>query len=106
QQQPQEYLQQQPATTGAPQIRLPAVDGREQLTDWDFGFSSGHDINDGGVEGRAGQRGGFRVVNADPITSDDDDDGPGGTGSGDESWKRDAYASMNLAGTLGGGDGK
>lgn len=102
QQQQQQYQQPPPTTSGAPQIYLPAVDGREQLSDWDFQFSSGHDINDGGVEGRQGQRGGFRVVNADPITSDDDDDnGPGG--SGDESWKRDAFASMNLAGTLGGG---
>lgn len=103
-QQPQQYQQQLPPTTssGAPQIHLPAVDGRENLTDWDFGFSSGHDINDGGVEGRAGQRGGFRVVNADPITSDDDKDGGPGAGSGDESWKKDAFASMNLAGTLGG----
>lgn len=99
----QQYQQQQPAASGAPQTHLPAVNGHEQLSAWDAGFSSVYDINDGGVEGRQGQRGGFRVVNADPITSDDDDDGPG---SGDESWKRDAYASMNLAGALGGGDGK
>ncbi|EGO57941.1 hypothetical protein NEUTE1DRAFT_82005 [Neurospora tetrasperma FGSC 2508] len=99
----QQYQQQQPTASGAPQIHLPAVNGHPQLSAWDAGFSSVHDINDGGVEGRQGQRGGFRVVNADPITSDDDDDGPG---SGDESWKRDAYASMNLAGALGGGDGK
>ena len=57
------------------------------------------------MEGRAGQRGRFRVVNADPITSDDDDNNDDGPGSGDESWKRDAFASLNLAGTLAGGGG-
>ncbi|KAL2015860.1 hypothetical protein VTK56DRAFT_4679 [Thermocarpiscus australiensis] len=58
-----------------PQIRLPGVDGRESLDDWDLRPGSGN--------GGLGQ-------------------GRDGDGHGDDDWTRDAYMSMNLAGTLGG----
>jgi hypothetical protein len=54
-----------------PQIRLPGVDGRESLDDWDLRPGSGNGSGGGGKE--------------------EEDD-----------WTRDAYMSMNLAGTLGG----
>lgn len=60
----------------APQIRLPGVDGRESLDDWDLRPGSGG----GGVGGRGGN----------------------GENGGEEDWMQDAYMSMNLAGTLGG----
>ncbi|KAK4163463.1 hypothetical protein QBC43DRAFT_319651 [Cladorrhinum sp. PSN259] len=68
-----------------PQIRLPGVDGRESLDDWSLRPQSGG--------------GGLKVVGINGVEpegrmrdADDDDD-----------WTRDAYMSMNLAGTLGGG---
>jgi len=64
---------------GPPQIRLPGVDGRESLDDWDLRPGS---MVQGGT-GTAGGGGSGRATN-------DDDD-----------WTRDAYMSMNLAGTLG-----
>ncbi len=57
----------------APQIRLPGVDGRESLDDWD-------------LRPRSGIGGTLAVTNN---TEEEDD------------WTRDAYMSMNLAGTLG-----
>jgi hypothetical protein len=64
------------AGQGPPQIRLPGVDGRESLGDWDLRPGSGSGSGSG--NGGAGKDG-------------DDDD-----------WARDAYMSMNLAGTLAG----
>ncbi|KXX76885.1 Meiotically up-regulated gene 62 protein [Madurella mycetomatis] len=80
---------QQGGTTGymsqqAPQIRLPGVDGRESLDDWNMTFRPGSSSGDGngsGVPGGQGQGAGV---------------------DGDDDWTRDAYMSMNLAGTLGG----
>lgn len=80
---------QQGGTTGymsqqAPQIRLPGVDGRESLDDWNMTFRPGSSSGDGngsGVPGGQGQGAGV---------------------GGDDDWTRDAYMSMNLAGTLGG----
>ncbi|AEO58159.1 hypothetical protein MYCTH_2305331 [Thermothelomyces thermophilus ATCC 42464] len=60
------------SSQGPPQIRLPGVDGRESLDDWDLRPRSG-----GGAEGMG------------DVQEEDD-------------WKADAYMSMNLAGTLGG----
>ena len=64
--------QQQQNNPPPPQIRLPGVDGRESFDDWDLMPRSG--IQGGGVSG---------------------------TGDVDDDWTRDAYMSMNLAGTLG-----
>ncbi len=61
------------ASQTPPQIRLPGVDGRESLDDWNLG-------------GRPGSGAG----------------GNGGDGEGVDDWTRDAFMSMNLAGTLGG----
>jgi hypothetical protein len=57
-----------------PQIRLPGVDGRESLDDWDLRPGSGNGTGVGG-DGNCGE---------------------------EDDWTRDAYKSMNLAGTLGG----
>ncbi|SPQ22688.1 08f4d739-0c03-4d80-8845-ef5922cbf358 [Thermothielavioides terrestris] len=62
------------AGQGPPQIRLPGVDGRESLGDWDLRPGSGSGSGNGGA-----------------AKDGDDDD-----------WARDAYMSMNLAGTLAG----
>ncbi|KAK4464377.1 meiotically up-regulated gene 62 protein [Cladorrhinum samala] len=71
-----------------PQIRLPGVDGRESLDDWNMRPQSG---------------GGLRVVGANGV----EQEGrmrDGGADDGDD-WTRDAYMSMNLAGSLGGEQG-
>ncbi|KAL2156574.1 hypothetical protein VTH82DRAFT_1319 [Thermothelomyces myriococcoides] len=60
------------SSQGPPQIRLPGVDGRESLDDWDLRPRSGD-----GAERK-------------------------GDGQEEDDWKADAYMSMNLAGTLGG----
>ncbi|KAL2164025.1 hypothetical protein VTH06DRAFT_3239 [Thermothelomyces fergusii] len=60
------------SSQGPPQIRLPGVDGRESLDDWDLRPRSG-----GGAEGRK-------------------------DGQEEDDWKADVYMSMNLAGTPGG----
>jgi hypothetical protein len=61
---------------GPPQIRLPGVDGRESLDDWELRPGTGN--------GNGNGNGGF------------------GQDGGEDDWTRDAYMSMNLAGTLGG----
>lgn len=66
------------SSQGPPQIRLPGVDGRESLDDWDLRPGSGGS----GVGGAGG--------------------GGKGDGQEDDDWKADAFMSMNLAGTLGG----
>jgi hypothetical protein len=55
-----------------PQIRLPGVDGRESLDDWELRPGSGSGNGSGAGKGE------------------------------EDDWTRDAYMSMNLAGTLGG----
>ncbi|KAK1756280.1 meiotically up-regulated gene 62 protein [Echria macrotheca] len=65
-----------PGTASTPQIRLPGVDGRESLDDWNMRPLS--TVQAGGQVGTA-------------ITDNNEDD----------DWTRDAYMSMNLAGTLG-----
>ncbi|KAK3682756.1 hypothetical protein B0T22DRAFT_294062 [Podospora appendiculata] len=68
-----------------PQIRLPSVDGRESFDDWNTRSTNAR----GGlhVVGSAG-------VDENRLVHDEDD------------WTRDAYMSMNLAGTLGRSDGR
>ncbi|GAB1320063.1 hypothetical protein MFIFM68171_10273 [Madurella fahalii] len=80
---------QQGGTTGymsqqAPQIRLPGVDGRESLDDWNMTFRPGSSSGNGNGNGGPGGQ------------------GQGAGGNDDDDWTRDAYMSMNLAGTLGG----
>jgi hypothetical protein len=72
-----------------PQIRLPGVDGRESLDDWDLRPGSGGHGGLGGEAGR-GPRGGAGAG------------GAGAAGGEEDDWRADAYMSMNLAGTLGG----
>ncbi|KAK4143901.1 uncharacterized protein C8A04DRAFT_11987 [Dichotomopilus funicola] len=68
-----------PPSQSPPQIRLPGVDGRESLDDWDLRpgskSSAGAGAGTGGADGDVDE---------------------------DDAWKADAYMSMNLAGTLGG----
>jgi hypothetical protein len=70
--------QQQQQQQQPPQIRLPGVDGRESLYYWELRPSTG-----GGYGNKSGRHGG---------------------GRGEDDWMTDAYMSMNLAGTLGGGE--
>lgn len=67
-----------------PQIRLPGVDGRESFGDWDLNLRAGDGTGNGS--------------RSHPVAGQGQ-----GQGQGDEEWVRDAYVSMNLAGTLGGG---
>ncbi|KAH6636052.1 hypothetical protein F5144DRAFT_566142 [Chaetomium tenue] len=68
-----------------PQIRLPGVDGRESLDDWDLRpGSGGHGAGAGAGRGPGGGA------------------GAAGGGGEEDDWRADAYMSMNLAGTLGG----
>ncbi|KAK4225537.1 hypothetical protein QBC38DRAFT_482828 [Podospora fimiseda] len=79
------------AGAAPPQIRLPGVDGRESLDDWDLRPQSG-----------GGGGGGLKVVGVNGVE-------PEGRmrreGENSDDWTRDAYMSMNLTGTLGGGGG-
>lgn len=72
-----------PPSHSPPQIRLPGVDGRESLDDWN--------LRPGSKGGASGAGAGTGAGGADGDGDDEDD-----------AWKADAYMSMNLAGTLGG----
>ncbi|KAK0710864.1 hypothetical protein B0H67DRAFT_266459 [Lasiosphaeris hirsuta] len=72
------------SVSSTPLIRLPGVDGRESFDDWDLRPRSGVSRSSGGVGN------GENTGNGGGATNEERDD-----------WTRDAYMSMNLAGTLG-----